>query len=248
MSPAISIRNCRRVPPPADGFWRATSWHEPFDPPPPPRPVGDDDEEDEHAGRWDDAVGVFRTLYCASPPEGAIGEKLGDFALNPAAAVRIEAFLEDKPDEEFAADQLLSPLDADDIDALDWTLARAGAEPSAQFLDVNHWRTHVETARSAVELLLRFGLRALDRRAILDERRNFTRRLAGLWRSAAFGPAGEPRVHGLRYRSRLPPEWICWALWDPLPLDLSHFTSERVTIDHPALRAAARKLGVQLAD
>jgi hypothetical protein len=247
MSPAISIRNCRRVPPPAGGFWRATSWHEPFDPPPPSRPIGNDDEDDEHAGRWDDPDGMFRTLYAASLPEGAIGEKLGDFALNPAAAVRIEAFFAAEPDEEFADDQLLRALDADDIDALDWTLAHAGAEGSARFLDVNHWRTHVETAPGAIELLLQFGLRALDRRALLDERRNFTRRLAGLWRSAAFDASDEPVVHGLRYRSRLPPAWSCWALWEPLPLDLSEVISERVTIEHPSLRAAARKLGVQLA-
>ena len=90
---------------------------------------------------------------------------------------------------------------------------------------------------------MHFGLQAFDRRAILDERRHFTRRLAGVWRSAAVLGSGDLLIQGLRFRSRLPPAWICWALWDPLPLDASTARQERVMIKHPALRAAARKLG-----
>jgi hypothetical protein len=81
----------------------------------------------------------------------------------------------------------------------------------------------------------------------LDERRDFTRRLAQLWRQAATTASGQVSIRGLRFMSRLPPAWICWALWEPLPLDLSLQTMELVTIDHPAFRAAARKLGVGLA-
>ena len=90
---------------------------------------------------------------------------------------------------------------------------------------------------------MHFGLQAFDRRAILDERRHFTRRLAGVWRSAAVLGSGDLLIQGLRFRSRLLPAWICWALWDPLPLDASTARQERVMIKHPALRAAARKLG-----
>ena len=247
MIPEIPMRRCRRVPAPDHGFWRVTSWPEPFDPPPPPRPIEDDRAEDDRAGRWDDPDGVFRTLYCASAAEGAIGEKLGDFALNPRAAVRVESFLESEPDEEFVDDQLIRPLTAGDIAGFEWTVAWTGAEPGARFLDVDHWTTYVATFPSIVDLLVRFGLRAHDRRAMLDERRSFTRRLAGLWRAAAVTAQGELSLRGLRCRSRLPPAWICWALWDPLPLDLAGRSSERVTIEHPALRAAARKLGVELA-
>lgn len=55
-------------------------------------------------------------------------------------------------------------------------------------------------------------------------------------------------TNGLRFRSRLPPAWICRALWEPLPVRTTDMQKERVTIDHPALTAAARKLGVQLRD
>lgn len=233
MASEIPIRRCRRVPAPKRGFWRVSSWPEPFDPPPPPRPIADHHAEDDLAGRWDDPDGVFRTLYCASTTEGAIGEKLGDFALNPHAAIRIESFLQSEPDEEFVDDQLIRPLDAVDIVGFGWTLAWSGAVAEARFVDVDHWTTYVATFPNTVDLLVEFGLHANDRRAVLDERRNFTRRLAGFWRAAATNH-GELCVRGLRYRSRLPPAWICWALWDPPPLDLAGRTAERVTIEHPA--------------
>lgn len=214
MTAPISLPGCRRVAAPSGGFYRVTSWHEPFDPPPAPPAIEDEADEREPAGRWDDPDGLFRTLYCATAAEGAIAEKLADFALNPAAAIRVEA----------------------------------PSELGAKLLDVNHWRTHLATAPAVGELLLRFGLRTFDRRAILYERRNFTRRLAGIWRLAATTPSGELSIRGLRFRSRLPPAWICWALWEPLPLDSVQQTAEAVTIDHQALRSAALRLGVLLAD
>jgi hypothetical protein len=246
--PATSwIRRCKIVPLPGS-VYRVTDWHRPFDPPPPSPAISDQTPEDPPAGRWDDPDGVFRTLYCATLPEGAIGGKLGDFALNPPAAVRIEAFLESDPDDEFIDDQLLRPLDRADIESFNWTLASAPTQPGAKSLDVNHSKTHSATLPAVGRLLVQFGLRAFDRRAILDERRNFTRRLARIWRSAATSESGELLIHGLRFRSRHPPAWMCWALWEPLPLDIANVSKEPLTIYHPALRAAARKLGIELAE
>ena len=168
--------------------------------------------------------------------------------LNPQAAIRIEAFFESEPDEEFVDDQLIRPLDAADVESFNWVLTCAPADPEAKLLDVNHWQTHRATVPAVGQLLMHFGLQAFDRRAILDERRHFTRRLAGVWRSAAVLGSGDLLIQGLRFRSRLLPAWICWALWDPLPLDASTARQERVMIEQPALRAAARKLGVELAE
>lgn len=53
-----------------------------------------------------------RTLYCASQAEGAIGEKLADFAQSTSAAVRVEAYMDDDADPEHIDDQLLRPLRA----------------------------------------------------------------------------------------------------------------------------------------
>lgn len=245
MSARNWIRRCRLVSPPG-AVYRVTDWHRPFDPPPPPPAIDRLVSEAVPAGRWDAPDGSFRTLYCATLAEGAIGEKLGDFALNPAASVRIEAFFESEPDDEFVDDQLFRPLDRSDIESFYWTLASAPCDPGVRLLDINHWKTHRATLPMIGPLLVQFGLHAFDRRAILDERRNFTRRLAGTWRAGATTDSGELLVRGLRFRSRLPPAWMCWAFWEPLPIDASRVSAEPITIDHPALRAAARKLGVEL--
>ncbi|MHB1570124.1 MAG: hypothetical protein ACYC0H_13095, partial [Solirubrobacteraceae bacterium] len=170
-----------------------------------------------------------------------------DFRSNPQVARRIEAFFEEDPDEEFVDDQLLRPLEREDVESFAWTLAWAPAEAGTRFLDVHHWRTVTSTTPAVMELVFRHGLQDLDLRALFDQHRPFTRRLAGVWRDAAATPSGL-LVRGLRYRSRLPPPWHCWALWEPLPLDSSESSTEPLTIDHPHLRAAARKLGVQLAE
>ena len=91
------------VPPPRDGFWRVSSWPQVFDPPQPPAPLGSPPEEDD-GHRYDDPDGQFRTLYCTTEAEGALGECLGDFVLNTAAVVRIEAFLESEPEPGFDED------------------------------------------------------------------------------------------------------------------------------------------------
>lgn len=229
-----------------DGFWRVTRWPEPFDPPPPPLPVGHPDLREDDAGRWDDPRGAFSTLYCATEPEGALGEKLGHFRIDPRVPRRIEAFLQSEPDSGYEDDYLLPQLDADDIAGFGWTLAWASSEPAATCIDVTHWRSHRAVFRCAIPHLVEHGRRQLDRSALLDERRNLTRQLAGCARALATRVDGTLRVARLRYQSRHPPAWECWALWEPLPLDGSEGTTEPVTIQTPALRRAAEQLPVVL--
>jgi RES domain len=234
------------VGPPAGGFWRATKHHDPFDPPQAPPPIRAVDPSEDKSGRWDAPSGEYRVLYCATQPEGAIGEKLAEFMPNAAAAVRIEAFLEGETDAEFADDYLEVSLDAVDIDSFGWLLARAPAASAGRFIDVWHPFTTVALFPRAVSLLRQFGLNVLDVRALADERRGFTRRLGALLREGATGEDGELRASGLRYESRLPPRWECWALWEPLPLAANEVELQRVDIGTPALRRAAELLGVVL--
>jgi hypothetical protein len=102
--------------------WRVSSWPQVFDPPQPPAPLGSPPEEDD-GHRYDDP---FRTLYCATEAEGALGECLGDFVFNTAAVVRIEAFLESEPEPGFDEDYN-HPLRPEDIKAFDWKLGHAPA-------------------------------------------------------------------------------------------------------------------------
>ena len=165
---------------------------------------------------------------------------------NALAAIRIEAFLEDEPDPEFADDYLEVSLDASDIDSFGWLLAHAPADPVGHYIDVWHPVTMVALVPGAASLLREFGLKLLDLRALTDERRGFTRRLGALLRDGATSEQGELRASGLRYESRLTPRWECWALWEPLPLIPGEADVQRVRIDTPALRTAAELLGVVL--
>lgn len=246
MRPLTGFYAYRLVGSPPGGFWRVTGHHDPFDPPPAPPPLGEVGPDEDDSGRWDAPQGEYRVLYCATEPEGAVGERLAAFMPNVAAVRRIESFLDDGPDPEYSEDYLDVGLDADDIDSFDWLLAHAPATPAARFIDVWHPLTAIALFPRAVSLFAAFGLKVLDRRALADERRGLTRRLGGLMRSDATGENGELRVAGLRYESRLPPGWECWALWEPLPLDTDEAHVERVDIDTPALRRAAELLGVVL--
>ena len=150
--PVFGFAGYVTVPPPRDGFWRVSSWPRVFDPPPAPPPLGTPpDKDDGH--RYDDPEGKFRTLYCATEPEGAVGECLGDFVFNTVAVARIEAFLESEPEPGFD-EGYHRPLRPEDIEAFDWKLAHAPAH-DAQLIDVEHPRTytpprHALCPRSAV--------------------------------------------------------------------------------------------------
>jgi hypothetical protein len=249
MSRGADYSRVRLIPPPTAGFWRVTDWDEPFDPRPAPPPLDETADAESDAGRWDAPDGSFRTLYCCTDSEGAIGEKIAPFVPNPAAVLRIEAFFESEPDPEWADDHLVAPLHAEDIDNFEWTLAHVDAEEPSEFIDVWHWKTCLVVAPMVAATLMSHGLRSLDRRALADERRSFTRRLAGALRTIADTgrPAGGA-PHGLRYESRLPPGWECWALWEPLPIRGDTIDAVHVDIETPQLRSAAAKLGVHLAD
>jgi hypothetical protein len=233
------------VPPPPGGFWRVSAWHEPLAPPPPAPALGTDPKDDD-GHRYDDPLGQWRTLYCATDAEGALGECLGEFRFNAPAVVRIESFLDSEPDDGFDEDYFRA-LTAEDVASFDWKLAHAPATGRARLIDVDDWRTYVAAAPKALPALARYGIKRFDRSTVLDERRYATRTLAGVYRRDATDPSGHTLLAaGLRFTSRLPPAWECWALWEPLPLDAADAEIERVTIELPQLRTAAAKLGIGL--
>ena len=243
--PAFGFVGYATVPPPPGGFWRVSAWHAPLDPPPPAPPLGTESKDDD-GHRYDDPEGRWRTLYCATDAEGALGECLGDFRLNTSAVARIERYLESEPDQDFDEDYF-RPLTADDVAGFDWKLAHASATPRATFIDVDDWRTYIAVAPKALPALVGYGIKRFDRSTVLDERRYITRTLAGVYRDQATEPlSGELRAAGLRSTSRLPPAWECWALWEPLPLDAANAEIEPVTIDTPQLRTAAAMLGIAI--
>jgi hypothetical protein len=151
------------VSPPSAGFWRVSSWREPLDPPPPAPPLGADPKGDD-GHRYDDRDGQWKTLYCATDAEGAVGECLGDFRFNPAAVVRIEAYLDSEPDEGFD-ENYFRPLTREDVESFNWSIAHAPAL-EAVLVDVDHWRTYIAVAPKTLPALLRYGIKRFDRRTL----------------------------------------------------------------------------------
>lgn len=233
---------------PPGGIWRVTDWPEPLEPPPPPPPISKEERDNDESRRWDAPNEEFRTLYCATQEEGAFGEKLSSFRLEPAVVRAIEEFVEDEADEEFAGDDLAGGLTREDIADLNWKLAWSPRMGGAQTIDITASRSKLAALPGIAGPLRAFGFPRLDRVALRTSRRGFTRRVAGYLHELSTDNDGSLEVSGLRYESRLPPCWECWALWEPLPLDISQAKVERVTIDHRALRSAAAKLGVPLLD
>jgi hypothetical protein len=97
VSPRLKSDRLRLVSPPS-GFWRVTDWPDPFSPRDAPPPVGGVEPEFDDAGRFDAPTGEYRTLYCATKPEGALGEKIAAFAFDARVAQRIEGFFESESD------------------------------------------------------------------------------------------------------------------------------------------------------
>jgi RES domain len=230
---------------PAEGIYRLSAWERPLDPPPPPEPLGTVDPEHDSSGRWDAPDGEFSTLYCATEAEGSFGEKLGQFIPQPEVVLDIENFLDDDPDDEFADDDLAAGLSPTNVDELGWQLVWAPTDRDARTFDLTSSRTWLALAPSIAANLREFGL-PVTAAALKSSKRGVTRRVAGRLYESAHDDAGDLMVHGLSYESWRPPAWECWALWEPLPLDVGAATVQDVTIDHPALRSAAAKLGVPL--
>jgi hypothetical protein len=233
---------------PPGGVWRVTGWPDPFEPPPPPPPISKDEPDTDESRRWDAPNREFRVLYCATQEEGAFGEKLSSFRLEPAVVRAIDEFLVEEADDEFECDDLAGGLTKEDIENLNWQLAWAPRLGGAQAIDITASRSKLAASPGIARFVRAFGFPRLNRVALRTSRRGFTRRVAGYLHEMATDEDGNLQVNGIRYESRLPPAWECWALWEPLPLDMSEAKVEKVTIDHRALRSAAAKLGVPLID
>ncbi len=233
---------------PSGGVWRVSDWPDPLDPPPPPPPISKEERDNDESRRWDAPNEEFRTLYCASQEEGAFGEKLSSFRLEPAVVRAIDEFLVEEADDEFAGDDLAGGLTREDVDDLNWKLAWAPRLGGAQAIDITASRSRLATLPRIAGALRAFGFPKLDRVALRTSRRGFTRRVAGYLHEMATEEDADLQVGGIRYESRLPPAWECWALWQPLPLNVGEAKVEEITIDHRALRSAAAKLGVPLMD
>jgi hypothetical protein len=231
------------VPAPESGVHRVAKGLDPFRFRPPRSPLPEQDEPVLDGNRWDDAQGQYATLYCASSAVAAFAETIARYREVPGLLDRIDAFLSGEPDGEY--DFELEPARVPDDYFADRSLGHAAIDPALRFVDVDHPDTHRSLTVPLRPVLRRHRLRVVDRGVVLSPDRRLTRPIAReCWRLAQT--PDHPDWAGLRYGSRLHPEWECWAAWEPSPIRPHSARVQTVTRANPDLRAAAEILRVAL--
>jgi hypothetical protein len=210
------------VPPPANGLYRlARGPADPFTPPEWDRAHADGtfgnrfDDPTEDEGKTTEER--FRVIYCATQRVATFGETLARFRPSPSLISALDEIDDDEPLEA----SLSGALDPDDrrrglIDA-DWRLRRRMGhtimDPMLRFVNITDAETiqHLRTARAS--LATRLNLGDIDLSLLTSQERRFTQGCAR-YIYDQLDESGKPRFAGIRYLSRLDPEWECWAVFE----------------------------------
>lgn len=231
----------RVVPAPTAGLWRVARGLDPFAFQPPPGRLPHSDRPVLDGNRWDDPDGELATLYCSTTAEGAFAETIARYRTRPGLLERIDRFLTGGPDPEH--DFPLEPGRVPDGYFTNRILGHVTVDPDVRFVDVDHPNTHAAAAAALEPLLARHGLESVDRGVMYHPDRRVTRPMGRYyWQLARSGDHQE--WAGLRYMSRLGPDWECWAVWEPSPLRTQFTTLSTLLHDHPDLTTAALKLDI----
>jgi RES domain len=193
--------------------------------------------------RWDDPAGEFGTMYCSTSAEGAFAETIARYRTQPGLLERIDRFLTGQPDSDY--DFLLTPGRMPDEYFTNRVLGHISVDPAARFVDVDHPHTHAAATVALEPLLAAHGLESVDRGLMYHPDRRLTRPVARYYWQLARSEDHRDWA-GLRYMSRLGPEWECWAVWEPSPMLPSTEIVTTLLRDHPDLQAAAAKLDISV--
>lgn len=232
----------RTLPTPPDGVFRVATGAWPFEFRLPREALSDETDPVLGGNRWDDPLARFATLYCASSAEAAFGETIARYRERPGLLERIDSFLSSPADPDYDPPLLPGRVPDDYFDSR--YLGNVPVDADVRFVDVDDPATHA-AARPMLRVLRRFGVRTIDRSTFLSPDRRVTRTLARHYWNLAQSPDHHD-WRGLRFVSRLAPDWECWAIWEPSPLRTTLSAVVPVTRNHPGLVQAAQRLGVEL--
>jgi hypothetical protein len=204
-------------------------------------PVGEEPVLD--GNRWDDPLGQFASLYCATTAEAAFGETIAGYREKDGLIDRISAFLNSDPDSayDFELEPGRVPLDY----FADRHLGHVAVDLDVRFVDVDHSHTHAAATPALRDLLRQHRLHQVDRGVMFHADRRLTRPIARYYWTLAQSPDHRDWA-GLRYESRLSSGWECWALWEPSPIRLHISAVHAVTRINPDLHSAAARLRLTL--
>jgi hypothetical protein len=184
----------------------------------------------------------FRILYCASTAIGAFGETLARFRPSIALLARLRAIEDEEPLEV----QLLGtrhPFDSRTaFIPADWRLRRLLAptvlDADLRFADLAALPTHQYLRQVMAADLAELALPDLDFSTVSGPRRVLTQRCARHIYDLR-NDAGAGLFAGVRYLSRLNPDWECWAIFADRMVHTPGFAAT-ISPDNPDLLAVCR--------
>jgi hypothetical protein len=181
------------------------------------------------AGRFDDPLGQFSTLYAAEQRRACFLESLATFRASPKVLVELKRVTG-------APDSTLSP-----IVPPDWCakrgIARFYLRSGQRCLDLRSMETREALRIELAELLLSLDLADLDSGVVRSLNRRLTQAISR-W-------AYERGYNGVAYKSRLDDERDCWALFQGAAIEMVG-SIEPISPHDPDFRETARLFGLAI--
>jgi hypothetical protein len=243
------------VHPPSSGIYRlARGPADPFSPPDWQFAL----EDGTFGNRFDDPAGrdhardsAFRTIYRATQRIATFGETIARFRPSLELISQLEAIDDEEP-----VDQALSgAIDPDDphrgLIPADWRMRRrvghTHLDPELSFVDLAHAETMQYLRTALAPFATRLGIGDIDLSSLTSQQRRLTQQCARLIHDMP-DEQGEFRFAGIRYPSRLNPDWECWAIFDDRIRHASGWPGFPTSIfpDDKDLMAAAKLFGLTI--
>jgi hypothetical protein len=236
--------------------------YEPFE----PKPWELSGEDGTFGDRFDDPGGRpgrrplapierrFRVIYCATDPVGAFGETiarvrpqlaeipgLAEIEHDPGNPEAVDAYLHGMRDPQFP-DRGILPASW----RLDRQLYNTELDPSLVFVDICAPESIEILRRQLAPVTSRLGLTDVDFSTVIGPMRVFTQECAR-YVYEQLDQNGRSLYAGLRYESRLNPDWDCWAIChDRMVGRHQSGLPETITADHPALHEVAAQFRLSI--
>ena len=175
-------------------------------------------------------------IYCASTATGAYGETIARFR----PSLRLLAMAQQIDDDE--------PIDASlfaGVIPADWRhrrrLGMTTLDPQLRFVDLTAADSMTHLRKTLAQVATQVGLDDIDLSVITSHHRRLTQEIA---RYIYEYNDGRGACAGIRYLSRLNPEWECWAIFDTR-MRHTRGPSRLIFPGDPDLLAAAVALGLK---
>lgn len=181
-----------------------------------------------------------RMIYCATLRAAAFGETIARFRPDVELLAKLEEIEDDEP---------VSPELRGGVVPEEWRLSRRlGAtrlDESLRFVDIDAAQTLRVLRRELASVAATLGIPDIDLGAVSGPNRRLTQEVAR-YVYEQRDSTGQSLFAGIRYLSRLNPEWELWAVFADRIGHPPHEVTESIRVDDPDFVEAASLLGLEI--